>query len=62
MDDDLNRIIEDSKRQAAQIVSSTGGIRAALADGRPNSSTESTVAGTLEAFAEIMKRLPEPKN
>ena len=47
-------VIENSKMEAEKLVSSTSEIRKAFAIGRPNSSQESTVDGTLEAFGVLV--------
>ena len=51
MDNNVKAIIESSKANAEKLINSTFEIRKAFAVGRPNSSQESTVEGTLEAFA-----------
>lgn len=53
MNDSIKAVIEKSLKQADEIVASTSEIRKAFVVGRPNSSQESTVEGTLEAFAVI---------
>lgn len=53
----LQAVIEKSLKQADEIVASTSEIRKAFVVGRPNSSQESTVAGTLEAFSVIVTTL-----
>ena len=54
MDKDLKQIIENAEKRADQIIGSTQPIRDSFAYGRPNSSTESTVSGTLTAFKKIV--------
>lgn len=54
MNDQLQRIIESSKAGADEIIKSTEQIRKSFAAGRPNTSQESTVEGTLAAFSVIV--------
>ena len=51
---DNKKIIEDSKAEAARVINETADLRKEFAVGRPNSSQESTVEGTLEAFSNIV--------
>jgi hypothetical protein len=54
MNDNNKIVIENAKKQAEEIFKSTSEIRKAFVVGRPNSSQESTVDGTLEAFSVIV--------
>jgi len=54
MDNDVEIIIENSKREAQRLINSTSEIRKAFAVTRPNSSGESTVEGTLQAFSVLV--------
>ncbi len=54
MDNNVKILIENSKKEAEKLVNATSEIRKAFAVGRPNSSQESTVDGTLEAFSVLV--------
>jgi len=54
MDNNVKTVIEHSKREAEKLILLTSEIRKAFVVGRPNSSQESTVEGTLEAFSALV--------
>jgi len=54
MNNNIEKIIESAQKEAEEILKSTSEIRKAFVVGRPNSSKESTVEGTLEAFSVIV--------
>ena len=57
MDINIKKISENSQKQAEKLVDASAELRAALAVVRPNSSQESTVDGTLQAFDIIVSAL-----
>jgi hypothetical protein len=54
MDQELAQVIENAKKTAKDIIGSTAAIRKSVASGRPNSSQESTVVGTISAMKVIV--------
>lgn len=54
MNDNTKNVIDNAKKKAEAIFNSTSEVRKAFVVGRPNSSQESTVDGTLEAFSVIV--------
>jgi hypothetical protein len=54
MKEDLVQVIENATLTAKKIIGSTEAIRNSVAQGRPNSSSESTVNGTLNAMNVIV--------
>ncbi|HEY3762919.1 MAG TPA: hypothetical protein VGN23_14330 [Verrucomicrobiae bacterium] len=62
MNSNIETVIKRANKEAAAIIKSTAGIRNTFAVGRPNSSQESTVAGTLKSFEFILSRLPKAKS
>jgi hypothetical protein len=54
MDKSIEQVIENAKKKANEIIGSTAAIRESVAAGRPNSSPESTVEGTLKAMKIIV--------
>jgi hypothetical protein len=56
MDNNVKTVIENSKIEAEKLIHSTSEIRKAFAVDRPNSSQESTVDGTLEAFSVLVSQ------
>jgi len=54
MVDDIQIIIDSAKKRAVEIIRATKKVRDAYSDGRPNSSQESTVDGTLRAFKALI--------
>jgi hypothetical protein len=56
MDKNVQIVIENSKREARELIKSTSEMRKSFAVGRPNSSQESTVEGTLEAFSVLVSK------
>ena len=62
MHDKLDTLIENAKKTADKIIGSTAPIRKAYSEGRPNSSPESTVDGTLKAFQVVLDNFYPAKN
>ena len=54
MDNNVKDVIENSKMEAEKLIRLTSEVRKAFAVGRPNSSQESTIEGTLEAFSVLV--------
>ncbi len=54
MSDHIQVIIENAKKDAEVLINNTVDVRKGVAKGRPNSSPESTVDGTLKVFAELV--------
>ncbi len=57
----LEQIVADAKVKADKIIGQSKSVRDAFAAGRPNSSEESTIEGTLEALQIILRSLPDER-
>jgi hypothetical protein len=56
MDRNVKAVIENSKQEAEKLIKLSSEMRKAFVVGRPNSSQESTVDGTLEAFSVLVSK------
>lgn len=56
MDKDLKQIIENAEERAQHVYDTTAAVRKSFENGRPNSSKESTVEGTLKAARSIVSK------
>ena len=54
MDQNVKKVIEQSEKEADKLINATSEMRKEFAADRPNSSQESTVKGTLEAFSVLV--------